>query len=215
MSHLLLTPDRNDRPELLAHCQWQVNRFTTSPGSHLIVNYVPEKKEKKDLKERVWHGYKEAAKLGVDWIIVIENDDHYPAEYLHRVLLHADKSDFIGCEWSFYYNLRNRTWDKIPHKGRSSLYTTAFRVDVMKNFAWHRADDVFLDQNIWHYAKRFRRTFIDAGAIGIKTGLGLCGGRGHSMVLRNRDPELQWLESRVDKESIEFYKSLELCPTNQ
>lgn len=210
MSHLLLTPDRGDRPTLLKHCVNQIERFTTSYDGHLIVNYAPEKKDKKDLTERVWYGYKEAVKLGVAFLILIENDDYYPAEYLHRVLLHADKADFIGCEFSYYYNLKNRTWDKIMHKGRASLYTTAFRVSAMKNFAWHRADPVFLDINIWNYAKRFRRSFVDAGAIGMKHGKGLCGGKGHVLEMKHKDPEMQWLESRVDKESMEFYKGLHL-----
>lgn len=210
MSHMLLTPTRGDRTELLKHCLRQVSRFTTSVDSHLVVDYKPEKKDKKDLKERVKYGYDEAVKLGVDWIVMIEDDDHYPAEYLHRVLLHADKADFIGCEWSYYYNLRNRTWDKISHPGRASLYTTAFRVSAMKNFAWHRADPVFLDINIWNYAKRFRRSFVDAGAIGIKHGKGLCGGKGHVLEMKHKDAEMKWLEAKVDKESFEFYKTLTL-----
>lgn len=208
MSHCLLTPTRGDRPQLLDHCKWQAGRFTTSIGSHLIVDYKPEKPDKKDLTERVWNGYKEAVKLGVDWVVMLEDDDWYHPEYLHSVLRVADKSDFIGCEFSYYYNIVNRTWDKLEHKGRSSLYTTAFRVSAMKNFAWHRAHDVFLDQNIWHYAKRFRRTFIEAGAIGIKHGIGLTGGKGHTMIMKNRDPELLWLKSRVDEKSFEFYKSI-------
>src|SRR6188768_977186 len=166
MSHLILTPTRGDRTQLMEHCRKQVKSFTTSYGIHCIVDYAPEKKEKKDLKERIWYGYKEAVKLGVDWVVIVEDDDQYPTDYLHKVLLTADRSDFIGCEFSYYYNLKNRTWDKLEHRGRSSLYTTTFRVSAMKNFAWHRADDVFLDINLWHYAKRFRRTFIDAGAIG-------------------------------------------------
>lgn len=210
MSHIIITPTRGDRPELLKHCIWQVNRFTTSADSHLLVNYAPEKKDKKDLKERIKYGYDEAVKMGVDWIVIAEDDDWYSQDYLHSVLLKADTSDFIGCEFSYYYNLVNRTWDKLEHKGRSSLYTTAFRVSAMENFAWHRADDVFLDINIWNYAKRFRRTFINAGAIGIKHGIGLTGGKGHKTIFRNRDPELKWLEARVDKESMEFYKSLSL-----
>lgn len=209
MSHLILTPTRGDRPKLLEHCRNQVRRFTASYNIHVLVDYKP-KSFKPDLKDRIKEGYDEALRLGVDWVIIVEDDDYYPTDYLHKVLMQCDKSDFIGCEFSYYYNLKNRTWDKLVHKGRSSLYTTAFRVSAMKNFAWNRADDVFLDINIWNYAKRFRRTFIDAGAIGIKTGMGLCGGKGHKTVFKNRDPELNWLQSRVDKESFEFYKSLTL-----
>lgn len=209
MGHSLITVDRGDRRPLFNHCLNQVSRLTASFDSHIIINRPP-KSFKPDIKERVHEGYLQAVDKGIDWLVMIESDDFYPAEYLHRVLLHADTSDFIGCEFSYYYNLVNRTWDKLEHKGRSSLYTTAFRVSAMKNFAWHRADDVFLDINIWNYAKRFRRTFINAGAIGIKHGIGLTGGKGHKTIFKNRDPELKWLEARVDKESMEFYKSLQL-----
>jgi hypothetical protein len=209
MSHIIVTPSRGDRPQLLEHCRKQVLGQTAAYNYHCVVDYKPNN-FKPDLKDRIKVGYDHALELGADWIVIMEDDDAYDKNYLHRVLLNCDKSDFIGCEFSYYYNLKNRTWDKLIHKGRSSLYTTAFRVSAMKTFAWHRAHDVFLDQNIWNYAKRFRRTFIDAGAIGIKHGTGLTGGKGHKMVFRNRDPELKWLESRVDKESLEFYKALEL-----
>ena len=209
MSHCLLTVTRGDRPQLLEHCKQQAHNFTASIGTHIIIDYKP-KSFKPDLTERVKAGYDEAVRLGIDWIMIIEDDDFYDKNYLHRVLLKCDTSDFIGCEHSIYFNLKNRTWDKLIHKGRSSLYTTAFRVSAMKNFAWHRAHDVFLDQNIWNYAKRFRRTFIDAGAIGIKHGIGLTGGKGHTTIFKNCDPELTWLENNVSKESFEFYRSLEL-----
>ncbi len=207
MSHLIITPTRGDRPELLEHCRKQVMNFTTCYQAHGVIDYKP-KTYKPDLTDRIKSGYEKALQYGYDWVVIVEDDDFYPADYLHKVLLNADRSDFIGCEHSFYYNLKNRTWDKLIHKGRSSLYTTAFRVSAMKNFAWHRADDVFLDINLWHYAKRFRRTFIDAGAIGIKHGIGLTGGKGHRTIFRNQDPEMLWLASKVDKDSFEFYKSL-------
>jgi hypothetical protein len=210
MSYIIVTPTRGDRFELMDHCSRQVKRFENSFETHLWINYKPNS-DKPDLKERIKYGYDEAVKMGVDFVVIIEDDDAYPKDYLSKVVAQFDKSDFIGCEFSYYYNMKNRTWDKLVHKGRSSLYTTAFRVSAMKNFAWHRADDVFLDINIWNYAKRFRRTFIDAGAIGIKGhGFGLTGGNGHKMVMRNKDIDLSWLKSRVDEESFNFYSRLAL-----
>jgi hypothetical protein len=208
MSHMIVTPTRGDRPELLANCKRQVSRFDTSYEIHCIVDFAPDSKP--DIKERIRNGYETAIEHGVEWVVILEDDDFYPKDYLSKVVAQFDKSDFIGCEFSYYFNLKNRTWDKLEHRGRSSLYTTAFRVSAMKGFPWHRAHDVFLDQSIWNYAKRFRRTFVDAGAIGIKHGCGLTGGKGHRMVFKNRDPDLTWFESKVDKESFQFYKSLQL-----
>lgn len=208
MTHCLLTFDRGDRAPLYNHCLWQVSRFTTQL-EHVKIVHAP-KSLSPDLKDRVKEGFDYAVQKGIDWVVIIESDDYYSADYLENILPYTHNMDFIGCEFSYYFNLKNRTWDKLEHRGRSSLYTTAFRVSAMKGFPWHRAHDVFLDQSIWNYANRFRRTFIDAGAIGIKHGIGLTGGKGHRMVFKNRDPDLTWLESKVDKESFQFYKSLQL-----
>jgi hypothetical protein len=47
-------------------------------------------------------------------------------------------------------------------------------------------------------------------SIGIKHGVGLCGGGGHknTMWYKNEDPGMKWLASHVDKKSLEFYKSI-------
>lgn len=209
MSVALLTTDRRDRPKMMQHCINQVGSFVSKHDLHIVVNYHPKTKGF-DLTERFEMGYKQAKELGYEWLIVIESDDYYPADYLHKVMLNADKSDFIGCEFTYYYNIKLRTWERLYHPNRSSLFTTAFRVSAMEGFRWDIAHKLFLDIDIWQYAKRhnFRRTFTDAGAVGIKGhGEGMSGGKGHSMKLKNKDPDLKWLSSKVDKESLEFYKS--------
>lgn len=212
MSILLLTPDRSDRPELLAHCKWQVSRFVSSFAEHLIVDY-PAKNQNPDIKERIRAGYEHAKVMGYDFVAVIENDDFYTSTYLHSILLRTSDTDFIGSEFTFYYNLRNRTWERTVHPNHSSLFCTAFRVSAMKDFKWSKAHKVFLDLDIWRYARnpKFRRTFIDTGAIGIKGhGYGLAGGKGHVQKFKNLDPDLLWLKSRVDSTSFEFYSNLKL-----
>lgn len=207
MSHLLLTTTRGDRPKMLDQCKAQVKRFVTSFGIHCIVDYPPEKKGF-DLTERVRYGYESALEHGVDWVVMIEDDDAYNKDYLHKVLTVSDQSDFIGCEFSYYYNVKLRTWERLYHPNRSSLFTTAFRVSAMKDFKWHLAHKLFLDIDIWRHARKYRSSFLDAGAVGIKGHeSGLTGGAGHKMHLKNADPDLRWLSSKVDQESLEFYKS--------
>jgi hypothetical protein len=209
MSVALLTTSRGDRPKMLEHCRAQVRRFTTDYDLHIVIDNHPKGKGF-DLTERVYTGYKIAKEAGIDWIVIVEDDDFYPADYLHKVMMNSDKSDFIGCEFTFYNNVKLRTWERLYHPNRSSLFTTAFRVSAMEGFRWDIAHKLFLDIDIWQYAKRhnFRRTFTDAGAVGIKGhGEGMSGGKGHSMKLKNQDPDLKWLSSKVDKESLEFYKS--------
>lgn len=204
---MLLTADRNDRSELLTHCKWQVSRFVSSFDEHLIVDY-PAKSDRPDLTERVRVGYEHAKVKGYDWIVIVENDDFYNAQYLTQILHNTNGADFIGSEFTWYFNLRNRTWERTMHPNHSSLFCTAFRVSAMKDFKWNLANKVFLDIDIWRYARRFRRTFIELPAIGIKHGIGMCGGKGHVQVMANSDPELEWLQKRVDSKSFEFYKTL-------
>lgn len=208
MSHALLTVDRGDRGIMLDHCLWQASRFTTSFEKHILITRPP-KNGNPDLTERVKEGYDEAVKLGIDWIIVQESDDWYKDNYIHAIMQRANESDFIGSEFTHYYHIGNRTWERSMHLNHSSLFTTAFRVSAMKDFKWHTAHKVFLDLDIWRYARKFRRSFLELPAIGIKGhGFGLVGGKGHRQNLMNKDPDLHWLKMRVDETSFKFYQSL-------
>jgi hypothetical protein len=209
--HLALTMTRGDRPRLLEHCKWQVSRFAAKPDEHLIVDYAP-KDGRPDLTERVKFGYEYAKEKGYDWCHVIEDDDAYKEDYILRQWHHFDNSDFIGSEFTYYFNLKNRTWERTHHPNHSSLFCTAFRVEAMKDFKWTAANKVFLDIDLWQFARKkgFRRTFIELPAIGIKHGIGMTGGKGHKATFPNRDPDLQWLKSKVDPVSFEFYSNLKL-----
>lgn len=209
-----LTPDRGDRPELLKHCKEQVLRMHPSGllGHHWIISHTPPT-DRPDLTDRIkkgCHWIDSNVDIG-DWAFIIENDDFYPADYLNAFSPHLKDYDFIGSDRTIYYNIRNRTWEETHHPNHSSLFCTAFRVSAMSGFKWHQAHPVFLDLDIWKYAKRFRRKFIDTGAIGIKGhGQGLCGGKGHVQTFPNKDADMSWLQSRVDKESFEFYSKLKV-----
>lgn len=211
----LLTPDRGDRKELLKHCVFQVERMHPCGyiAKHWIINDAP-RTDKPDLTARVQRGYNVIASYKEvtvnDWVFMIENDDAYNTDYVERFAPYMKDFDFIGSDRTIYYNLRNRTWEETHHPNHSSLFCTAFRVSAMADFKWHQAHPVFLDLDIWKYAKRFRRKFIDTGAIGIKHGIGLCGGKGHLQVLPNKDPDLTWLQYRVNPESFEFYSKLKV-----
>lgn len=205
---LLITPDRNDRAELLNHCRWQVNRLAGN-FEHLIVNFEPVSAQH-DIRERVKFGVDYALSNGFEWCSVLENDDFYAHHYLHTVCKLMDGADFIGSEFTYYHNLKNRTWERSHHPNHSSLFCTSFRASVMKDFKWHQAHRTFLDLDIWRYARRFRRTFTDLPAIGIKHGIGMTGGKGHSQTFPNKDGDLSWLKSKVDDVSYEFYSTLKV-----
>lgn len=200
-----IIPDRGDRPELTEFCLKQLDRMIRKPDMVFHIKNKPES-ERYDLISRVYRGTLTAKAEGIDWCFVIENDDYYPANYFDRFTPYFDKYDFIGEEQTFYYNLKNLTHKTLEHKFRSSLFTTAFRISALNNFEWPPDTTPFLDIELWKYARFKRRMFIKTGAIGIKHGLGMCGGKGHQMNFKN--PDLEWLKNNVDEMGFEFYTGL-------
>lgn len=208
MTFAAIIPDRNDRKELTDQCFRQLGRMTVKPDKFYHINFHPES-EGYDLKTRLHRGYLQAKADGMDWIFIIEDDDFYPANYFEKFLPYMDKYDFIGQATTIYYHLGARVWREQNHVHRSSLFTTAFRVSAMANFDWAKAAMVFIDLDIWKYAKRKGNCkFIQTGAIGIKHGIGLCGGIGHRQKNGHWDEDMLWLKDRVDESSFEFYKGL-------
>lgn len=208
MTFAAIVPDRNDRKELTDQCFRQLGRMTVKPDKVYHINYHPES-EGYDLKTRLHRGYILAKADGIDWIFITENDDAYNSDYFEKFLPYMDKYDFIGQATTIYYHLGARVWREQNHVHRSSLFTTAFRVSAMANFDWAGARMTFVDLDIWTYARRKGNCkFIQTGAIGIKHGIGLCGGIGHKQTTGNKDSEMLWLKERVDQSSFEFYKGL-------
>lgn len=208
MKFAAIIPDRGDRPELTANCLRQLDRMTLKPDATFHINYPPEV-EGYDLVQRIKSGIGMATMYdGFDLCFIIENDDFYPSNYFERFAPYFEKYDFFGQEHSDYYNLRNLTHNRFDHQYRSSLFTTGFKISALNNFEWPDPSKPFLDIDLWKYARHKRRIFVETGAIGIKHGLGLCGGKGHKFNMRNRDPEMKWLSERVDTESLEFYRSM-------
>jgi len=211
----IITPDRNDRKELLQHCREQVKRFHFK-AEHYVINYKAET-EDCDLIPRVKKGIDMAKAEGCEWVVIVENDDHYPADYLDRIIPYMQDMgrfgsyDFIGDPNTTYYNLRNRTYSEMSHAGRASLFTTSFRISALEGFKWPVETSPFLDIPLWEFGRKKRRCkFIQSGAVGIKHGIGKAGGSGHRRTLANSDPELEYLKSKVDEVSFLFYNSLQL-----
>lgn len=210
MKFAIITPDRGDRPEFTNFCLHQIDsqKLPRSSFTHIHVNYPP-KSDQVDLIDRVKHGVSQAKMLGYDWVLIMENDDAYPADYVSRFLPFMENNDFIGDDRTIYYNLRSRTYSLFDHPHRASLFTTAFRISALNNFEWP-TEGPNLDIMLWKYARHRRRKFIHTGAVGIKHGIGKCGGIGHTRRLRYNDDDMSFLKERVNSEAYIFYKSLNI-----
>lgn len=206
MTFATITPTRNDRVELLSFCKHQLSRMNIKPAKSYFIDYPP-KDGNFDLVHRVKEGIKQAKADGIDLVFIIENDDFYPANYFDNI----PDADFIGCQQTTYYSLRNNTWQTMDHQSRSSLFTTGVKISALEGFRWPKDTERFLDISIWNFAQRRQRSvFVGEKALGIKHGQGLCGGAGHKMSMKNSDPKREWLKSNVDQEAFIFYQSI-LC----
>lgn len=202
-----ITPSRGDRPDLFRFCLIQLQKM--NGGEHLTNAYLMNERptsEAMDLVPRIRKGVEMAKRDGFEWCFIVEDDDAYPEDYFERFLPYLDGYDFIGDDKSIYYNIKTLRYSVMSHPYRSSLFTTAFRISALNNFEWPDAATPFLDIKLWAYAKHKRKIFIDSGAVGIKHGLGLCGGKGHQMSLKNEDPQMKFLKSKLSDYHIDFYK---------
>lgn len=202
-----LTPTR-DRRVLLNFCHDQICGQSVEVHSKYFINF-DSVNNKHDLTQRIRQGYELAKEGGLDWVVIFEDDDAYPTNYIERFTPHMDRYDFIGDPNSLYYNIHTRRYQVFNHPRRASLFTTAFRVSALDKFRWPPDDTVFLDIKLWNYAKNFKCKFIDSGAVGIKGhGIGKHGGKGHTMELKHADPTGDFLKSKVTPRHFEFYTKL-------
>jgi hypothetical protein len=202
-----ITPDRGDRKPFMDFCRHQLNRMTLKPAKSYFIEYPPVSAQI-DLVDRIKEGFKQAKADGFEYAFIIESDDYYPADYFERFDLGT--FGFYGEQSTVYYNLKSKTHTTFKHFGRSSLFTTGFRIKDLENFNWYAPRNRFLDISLWQYSEgtTSMRQFTNTGAIGIKHGLGLCAGKGHQIKGENDDSGLKWLKENVDSEAFDFYTDL-------
>jgi hypothetical protein len=207
MTFATITPTRNDRPEFDAFCRHQLERMETKPTKSYFIDYAPTGPGF-DLISRVREGIRRAQADGIDLVFIVEDDDFYPKDYFNNI----PDSYFIGDRKTTYYNLKNRTYQDWDHPRRASLFTTGFRISAMIDFEWPSDEDQFLDISLWRYAVNNHKqmAFRETGAIGIKHGLGLCGGKGHIQRNKYLDLEMVWLKEHTDVEAFTFYSTIKL-----
>lgn len=208
-----ITPDRGDRPQLLKQCKKLIKQQTLKPSKHYIIDYKPKNKDF-DLIDRIQYGINKARKDGFKKVYIIENDDYYPPNYFQ--FLQCFDVDFIGFSETIYYHIGLKRWIKLNHENRASLFCTGFNISALNGFEWPNNNKPFLDLKLWEHAynnqcitkKLFSVKHIKP--IGIKHGLGLCGGAGHFAQYGDGfcDKNNQWLMANTSINNLIFYNSL-------
>lgn len=204
----ILIPDRNDRPLFLNNCLRMIDNQTLKVEIIELVNDKPLN-EKCDISWRYRTGYDRLRNKGLDVIFLMENDDWYSSNYLETMLNYWIKNntpDIFGTDYTIYYNLKERGHFPMHHLHRSSAMSTLIKPDL--HFEWCQDDEPFTDLHLWKVVKGITFHPEKNICLGIKHGIGLCGGKGHTDRLHryiNKDPDFTFLKSNMDKESYLFY----------
>lgn len=203
----VIIPDRGDRPEFMEHCLWLIDQQTIKPNIIEIVN-DPPLSEDKDVTWRYRLGLIKVFARGADMAFLWENDDWYGPNYIERMLYgwtKAGKPSLFGIGHTYYYHLKQKRYRILKHSGRASAMNTIITKDHPVTFPPH--NDPFFDLHIW---KTGGKTFLpnEIISLGIKHGIGLCGGKAHEMNFKYDKEDNGFLQRTVDPKSYEFYQKI-------
>jgi len=175
-----ITPTRGDRPKFLENCITQMQNQTVKLDKHYIIDYPPTSNEV-DLIERVKYGIELAKKDGIDFVFIIEDDDYYPTDFIEKT--YKEGFDIIGYDSTVYYHIGIKGKKEMTHPERSSLFCTAFKTNALDFFEYPNPTEPYLDLKIWKWGVKNLVYYLHHNilAVGIKHGVGICGGNGHDV----------------------------------
>lgn len=211
MKLLIITPDRGDRPEFLAHLKKMLKNQTYQNFDHLIVNFPPSDKAK-DITKRYRFGYELATDRGYDVALFMENDDWYCHTYIETMVnkwLENTNLQILGTCYTIYYHIGIKKYFKMLHYHRSSAMSTMIKVGLP--LSWPLDHDPYTDIHLWKNAGLTEKLIFEPEKIiclGIKHGIGLSGGENHTTYMhRYVNEDNGFLKNTVDNESFEFYET--------
>lgn len=204
-----------ERKPFLDFLKKRVKEQTLKPYKHYVIDYTNEK-NKPDLAIRYKRGIQRAFADGCEFVVLMEDDDFYPKDYIEKMYQQWEKHkrpDIIGLSTTIYYHLANKGYKIIKTTQSGSAHNTAIgrgaRYEVGNN------QEIFYDLELW---KNNRGVLVDIPnkVISIKHGIGLSGGSGHRKTSYSLfDVGMKKLAEWTDSEAMELYKKMsELCLNN-
>src|SRR3990167_4491950 len=199
----VVIPSRSDRPKFMAQCLSMVEAQTRKPDHVIIIDYPP-KDAIPDLVPRYREGFDKAFNLyKCDLAICFENDDVYTPEYIAFVVEAWEKSgkpQIFGLNRNIYYNVNNNKYVILSHPGRASMMSMAVTPAIMFH-KWCGDEYTYLDWHLWTQDKTMKKLSVPCPliAIGIKHGIGLCGGGGHTT---------DWSHYNLEDKDWKFFDSI-------
>jgi hypothetical protein len=198
-----VTPTRGS--DRLKFVEWQKYRVgQLGYGAHYVVDYTPIN-TRQDIYNRIAVGVHKAIADGFKYVSIIEDDDYYPLDYLDNVKKLLEIAPVVGSDITTYYHIFNKGYIVMKHPGRSSLFTTSFHVDQFKTFPINPMG--YFDIALWKRVTNFNLSTEEL-ALGIKHGIGMCGGNGHTMRFPNKDLDGNFINSWLDAEALHFFNNI-------
>ncbi|MES2397943.1 MAG: hypothetical protein V4549_18165 [Bacteroidota bacterium] len=207
----VLVITRGDRPKFLAHSKYLMDQQTIQPDIIEIVDDKPLS-DKVDITYRYRIGCERLFKKGADVIIFIEDDDFYRNDYIELMVknwLENGAPELFGLSTTIYYNLMTNMYTHLSHPGRASMMSTM--ISKQAKIEWGEDSYAYTDMILWKQLKGVAVKLNETIAIGIKHGIGLCGGGGHTLnwgAYNLHDATKEFLRSNVDQKSFEFYAGI-------
>lgn len=200
---------RGDRPKFLEQAKKMLANQTLKPNEICIVDDKPLSDEV-DITYRYRIGF-ERLKDKVDVIILWEDDDFYSPKYIEKMFtawVDNGKPLLFGIGETIYYHLQLKAFSIIKHDERASAMSTM--VSTKLDIDFPKDNETFFDIHLWKNYKGV--TFIPKEVIniGIKHGIGKCGGKGHlcNFKYNNDDDNMLFLKNHVTEESFKFYNEV-------
>lgn len=206
----IIIPDRSDRPKFLENCIRMMSNQTIKPD---IIELVDDKplSDKPDITWRYRIGYDRLRNKNLDCILLIENDDFYAPDYIEIIVnewIKRGKPEIIGTNYTIYYHLGLKKHFTMNHQRRASAMNTLIKPDL--TFPWCVDYEPYTDLHLWKALKGSTYGPEKIISIGMKHGVGLCGGRNHDNHLHryiNDDSKMLFLRQHMDNESFKFYSN--------
>jgi len=206
----IIIPDRNDRPLFLANCLRLIKNQTLQPEIIEVVNYEPES-DNVDITQRYRRGYDKLRNKGLDVIAFMENDEWYSPKYLEIMTngwIDNGKPEIFGTNYTIYYHIKLFSYFTMHHLTRSSAMSTLITPDLV--IKWCVDEQPYTDIWLWKQLQGVTFTPPEIICLGIKHGVGKCGGMAHVDKLHRyvgNDENKDYLRSVVDNESFNFYSN--------
>lgn len=210
----VITPTvSKERKPFLDFLKSRMEKQTYQPAYWDIIDY-PNTTGQIDIAKRYRKGIKKAFDNNCDLILLMEDDDYYPLNYIDemkKAWVRVGKPSVIGVEPTIYYHLGCHG---IRDHGFLLQHCSAFCTGVAAGVDVDVCADnePFFDIALWKVNGGTKITLMNL-PIGIKHGIGMCGGAYHSRSARFKkfdDCDQTWLRMHVDKEAFDFYKNIEL-----